>query len=100
MPDTNSLKYLEIKKRVSLLERNLLTALQNVNILTLEVERMRNLLAAKDGFEGLTEPVTTADATQAQAQAHAQSQASSSAEGGRRGPMTGAQGRTLKVINN
>jgi len=101
MPIRNSIQELETKKRVSLLERNLLTALQNISILTLEVERMRNALAAKEGFEDLTAPVNFEEVQAAQAQNHqATSTATSGQGGGRRGPSSANQGRTLKVINN
>ena len=99
MPDRQSKEYLEMKKRFSLMERNMLSALQNINILTMEIERIRNVLAAKEGFEDLTEQ------QQHQHQQHQQQNRQEATEQPastttRRGPMSSSKGRTLKVINN
>ena len=94
MPDRKSIEYLEVKKHLSLLEKNLYAAIQNINSLTLEVERLRNALAAKEGFEDLAPPPMAAPPAVS---------SSSEADTGRRGPaapMSATKGRTLKVINN
>ncbi len=93
MPDKNSIQYLEVKKHLSLLEGNLLSAIRNINSLTVEVERLRNALAAKEGVEDLEPPPIAPAPTPA------------SMTEQQRGPSTGSamsssKGRTLKVINN
>ena len=93
MPDRNSIQYLEVKKHLSLLEKNLLAAIQNINSLTVEMERLRNAIAAKEGFEDLAPPPT----------APAPTSSSSESSTTQRGPataMSASKGRTLKVINN
>jgi len=94
MPDRNSIQYLEVKKHLSLLEKNLLSAIQNINSLTVEMERLRNALAAKEGFEDLAPPPA----------APAPTQSANSDSATQRGPatttMSASKGRTLKVINN
>ena len=99
MPNNNNLQLLEIKKRISLLEKNVQSVMANVTLLTFELERLRNVLASKDGFEDLA-----SQQEEAQRQAAEKAQAQQSQQGVqknvRRGPMSSAQGRTLKVINN
>ena len=92
MPDRNSIQYLEVKKHLSLLEKNLLSAVQNINSLTVEMERLRNAIAAKEGFEDLAPPPS--------APAPTQSNESSTQRGPVTTTMSASKGRTLKVINN
>ena len=108
MPDRQSKEYLEIKKRFALTERNMLSALQNINILTMEIERtraelerVRNIIASKEGFEDLLEDLADPRmVSQQQAQQQSQQQSQQTTTTSRRGPMSAKQGRTLKVINN
>jgi hypothetical protein len=105
MPDKRSIQLLEIQKRYALMERNLLSATQNINLLTMEIERLRNFLdvlthklSQKDGMEDLMEMVQTHE--QPRAPVPEPQNSTKSNESVRRGPMSSKQGRTLKVINN
>ena len=91
MPDRNSMQYLEIKKHLSLLEGNLLSAIRNINSLTVEMERLRNALAAKEGFEDLAPPAAAPAPTMSNESQRGPATATN---------MSAAKGRTLKVINN
>lgn len=96
MPDRQSKEYLEMKKRFAVMERNLLSATQNIALLTMEVERLRNYISSKDGFEDLSDQQVQHEQAEQQVQAAQQQKQTNT----RRGPMTSSQGRTLKVINN
>jgi hypothetical protein len=96
MPDRHSIELLEMKKRFALMERNMLSATQNINILTIELEKMRNFLASKEGFEDLVGQQAAAPAPPT----NTNNASSSSSSESRRGPVNSKTGRTLKVINN
>lgn len=110
-----SLKQIEeLKKRQNLQDFNMRSCLQNMNQLSMEVERMRKLLASKDEFKDLSQPlplhvhsegVSSQPSTQTSAQSNASNvsnmpnvQNMSANKQMKRGPSQ--QGRTLKVINN
>lgn len=91
MPDRKSIEYLEVKKHLSLLEKNLYAAIQNIHSLTIEMDRLRNALAAKEGFEDLAPPVMMTPVPMA---------TPVTTSNGPAGTMSSSKGRTVKVINN
>ena len=98
----------ELKKRMGLLERNILSVMQNLNTTNAELNRMLITLASKEEFKDLSTPVNPNQVLQHHQHQQQQQSMNQSLQdmlpqqpvARRRGPATGSRGRSAKIINN
>lgn len=90
----------ELRKRMNLTDFNMRSCLSNLNQLAMEVERIRRVLASKEDYKELSNPLPPHVHTDQAQMQQQQQQMSMPQQSGpmRRGNAT--QGRTMKVINN